>query len=109
MIVKRKGHKKEHQTHLKTVPSLTSPSSESEMGRPRVRLAARDCAGDAAAEATLEDVPEAMREAVFLDTVLWLSRARLRRSRIVMPSFGTGPCWLLQVSLRTPGVQEFLE
>jgi hypothetical protein len=74
-------------THLQAVPSLTYPpsssSSEEDAGRPRVRLAARDCAGDATAEPALEDAPEATREAVLRDTVLWLSRARLRRSRMV--------------------------
>jgi hypothetical protein len=54
------------------------------MGRPRVRLAARDCAGDAVVEPALEVAPEATREAVFFETVLWLSRARLRRSRIAV-------------------------
>jgi hypothetical protein len=82
--VKRQKREEACKAHLNTVPSLTSPSSSSDMGRPRVRLAARDCAGEAAAEGALEDAPEAMREAVFFDTVLWLSRARLRRSRIVM-------------------------
>lgn len=74
------------------------------MGRPRVRLAARECAGEAAAEGALEDAPEAMREAVFFDTVLWLSRARLRRSRIVMLCFETGICCLRQVDVKAPGV-----
>jgi hypothetical protein len=52
-----------------------------------VRLAARDCAGDGTAEVALEDAaevaPDATRDAVFFETVLWLSRARLRRSRMV--------------------------
>ena len=71
------------ETHLQAVPSLRYSSSSSEMGLPRVRLAARDCAGDAVAEAALEEAPEATREAVLRETVLWLSRARLRRSRIL--------------------------
>ena len=57
------------------------------MGWPRVRLAARDCAGEFAAEFTFEDAPEAPEAALdlaFRDTVLLLSSARLRRSRIVM-------------------------
>jgi hypothetical protein len=48
-----------------------------------VRLVARDCAGDAAAEVAVEAAPDATREAVLRETVLWLSRARLRRSRIL--------------------------
>jgi hypothetical protein len=80
-------HECPSRTHLQAVPSLTYPpsssSSEEDAGRPRVRLAARDWAGDATAEPALEDAPEAMREAVLRDTVLWLSRARLRRSRMV--------------------------
>jgi hypothetical protein len=52
-----------------------------------VRLAARDCAGEGTAEVALEDAvdaaPDATRDAVFFETVLWLSRARLRRSRMV--------------------------
>jgi hypothetical protein len=73
----------ECQTHLQAVPSLKESSLSSDIGRPRVRLAARDCAGDAVVEPALDVAPEATREAVFFDTVLWLSRARLRRSRIV--------------------------
>jgi hypothetical protein len=49
-----------------------------------VRLAARDCAGDAVVEPACEVAPEATRDAVLRETVLWLSRARLRRSRIVV-------------------------
>lgn len=52
-----------------------------------MRLAARDCAGDAAAEPVFEVAPEAMREAVLRDTVLLLSRALLRRSRMVIFRF----------------------
>jgi hypothetical protein len=48
-----------------------------------VRLAARDVAGDATAEPVFEVAPEAMREAVLRETVLLLSRALLRRSRMV--------------------------
>jgi hypothetical protein len=52
-----------------------------------VRLVARDgagdCAGDAAAEPVFEVAPEAMREAVLRETVLLLSRALLRRSRMM--------------------------
>lgn len=72
-------------TYLHTVLSLkySSSSSSSDVGLPRVRLVARDCAGDAAADPAFEVAPEAMREAVFRETVLLLSRALLRRSRMV--------------------------
>jgi hypothetical protein len=78
------------QTYLHVVPSLrySSSSSSSDAGLPRVRLVARDCAGDAAAEPVLEVAPEAMREAVLRETVLLLSRALLRRSRIVKYLYG---------------------
>jgi hypothetical protein len=74
----------QYQTYLKAVPSLkySSSSSSSEIGR-RVRLAARDVAGEATADPVFEVAPEAMREAVLRDTVLLLSRALLRRSRMV--------------------------
>lgn len=72
-------------TYLHAVLSLkySSSSSSSDVGLPRVRLVARDCAGDAAADPAFEVAPEAMREAVFRETVLLLSRALLRRSRMV--------------------------
>jgi hypothetical protein len=54
------------------------------MAWPRVRLAARDCAGEFAAEFTFEDAPEAALDLALRDTVLLLSSARLRRSRIVI-------------------------
>jgi hypothetical protein len=67
-------------THLQAVPSL-KPSSSSESCR--LRLAARDWAGDPAAEFVFEAVVDATRERALRDIVLWLSRACFRRSRIV--------------------------
>jgi hypothetical protein len=54
-----------------------------------MRLAARDCAGEAAVEFDLEAAEDATRERAFRDIVLWLSRACLRRSRIVCFGFQT--------------------
>jgi len=51
-----------------------------------VRLAARECAGDATAELVFEAVVDATRERALRDNVLWLSRACLRRSRILEES-----------------------
>ena len=48
-----------------------------------MRLAAREVAGDATAELVFEAVVDATRERALRDNVLWLSRACLRRSRIV--------------------------
>jgi hypothetical protein len=66
-------------THLHAVPSLRSSSSSVSC---RLRLAARDCAGDATAEFVLEAVVDVTRERALREMVLWLSRACLRRSRI---------------------------
>jgi hypothetical protein len=48
-----------------------------------MRLAARDCAGEAVVEFDLEAAVDTTRERALRDIVLWLSRACLRRSRIV--------------------------
>jgi hypothetical protein len=65
-------------THLQAVPSLRS-SSSSDGCLLGLRLVARDCAGEGAAE----EAAEATRERALRDTVLWLSSACLRRSRMV--------------------------
>jgi hypothetical protein len=65
-------------THLQAVPSLRS-SSSSDGYLLGLRLVARDCAGEGAAE----EAAEATRERALRDTVLWLSSACLRRSRMV--------------------------
>lgn len=83
LFTQRVKHGRCVQTYLQAVPSLKYSSSSSETGRPRVRLVARDCAGDAAAEPAFDVAPEAMRDAVLRETVLLLSRALLRRSRMV--------------------------
>jgi hypothetical protein len=61
-----------------------------------MRLAARDCAGEAVVEFDLEATVEATRERALRDIVLWLSRACLRRSRIVFRAleYKTGIVWV---------------
>ena len=68
------------ETHLHAVPSLKPSSSEESC---RLRLAARDCAGEPAADVVLEAVVDTTRERALRDMVLWLSRACFRRSRIL--------------------------
>jgi hypothetical protein len=67
-------------TYLYAVPSLKSSSSSVSC---RLRLAARECAGDAVVELVFEAVVDATRERALRDMVLWLSRACLRRSRML--------------------------
>ena len=69
---------KEQKNHLHAVPSLRS-SSSSDWYLLGLRLAVRDCAGEGAAE----EAAEATRERALRDTVLWLSSACLRRSRML--------------------------
>jgi hypothetical protein len=58
-----------------------------------MRLAARDCAGEAVVEFDLEATVEATRERALRDIVLWLSRACLRRSRILFRALEYAQDW----------------